>query len=153
YLRQLVLKDLSEMRSDKLCLVNSVSLASDGKVVHRGFVAFPGVVDQTEVNSNGVFAMQLHMRKHRFIGVHVHAIHEPPRLIGAYGQQTDLRGAKSVVDALEMVGVCGVSRKIDSPLRGIDEKGSPQRPVGIPDASARSMDRLEKKDLCVLHRD
>src|SRR5260221_1857071 len=133
------------MRSDNLGLLNCVGLASDREVVHRGRVAFPGVVDQTEVNRNGVFAMQFHMRKLRFIGVHVHAIHEPSRLIGAYGQQTDLRGAISGVDTLEVVAVRGVPCKIDSPFRGIDEKRSPQCRIGIPDASARSMDRLEKK--------
>src|SRR5579859_3199769 len=138
------------MRGDKLCLVYSVGLARDGEVLNRDFVAFAGDVDQTEVNSNGVFAMQVHVREHRFIGVHVHAIHEPSGFIGAYGEQTDLWVAKSVVDILEVLAVSGISGKIDSAFGRVDEKRSPQRSIGIPDASARGMDRLEKIDLCVL---
>jgi len=65
--RQLILKDLSEMRSDKLCLLNSVVLASDGKVVHRGFVALPGVVRSNRSEYQWSVRYAAPYAQHRFI--------------------------------------------------------------------------------------
>src|SRR4029077_2324955 len=84
------------------------------------------------------------MREYRVIGVHVHTVHEPPWLVSAYGEQTDLGGTKAFVESLKMVAVGAVSGEINSPLGRIDEERPPQRLVRIPKPSARGMHRLKK---------
>ena len=53
----LILKNLSDVRSDKAYFRNPMGSASDGKVSDRSCIALCRVVNQAEMNSNRVFAV------------------------------------------------------------------------------------------------
>jgi hypothetical protein len=53
----LILKDLSDVRRDKVYFRNPMDVTSNGQVINRGFIALSGVVNQTEKDCNRVFTV------------------------------------------------------------------------------------------------
>ncbi len=68
---------------------------------------------------------------HRLLGVHVLALHEPGRIVGADGQQRRIDAGKARADLLEALEVSGVARVVDARLRAFDDEPAPQRLVGV----------------------
>jgi hypothetical protein len=66
--------------------------------------------------------MEVAVRPHSLVRVHVHAIHEPSRLIRAKGQQTDSWDAVLLVDCAEVRFVRAVTSEINSAFRRIDQE-------------------------------
>ncbi len=53
----LILKNLSDVRGDKVYFRNPMDLPGDGKVIDRSCIALCSVVNQTEMNGNRVFTV------------------------------------------------------------------------------------------------
>ena len=103
------------------CL-DAMGSSSSDEIVNGGVVTFTRVVNQTEMNADRALTMEVEVRAHSLVRVHVHPIHEPSRLIRPNGQQTDSWGAVLLVDVAKMRSVCAVTRKINSAFRRIDQK-------------------------------
>src|SRR5579862_212759 len=56
-LMPLILKNLADVRSHKLCFRDPVDIASNGKVSDRSCIALRRVVNQAEMDSNRVFTV------------------------------------------------------------------------------------------------
>src|SRR6202035_1569433 len=89
----LIPKDLSVVRRDEVRRLDAADSSSLDEIVGRRRVTFSRVFNQTEMNANRALAMEVEVCPPCLVGVNVHAMHEPSRLIRANRQQTDSRGA------------------------------------------------------------
>ena len=78
----------------------------------------------------GSFRLEGEMSADGLGGIHVHRLHEPPRLVGTDGQQRECRRAEPGPDRREMRSPGGVAGKPDRATRGPEHEAAPQRRAG-----------------------
>ena len=93
----LIPKDLSVVRRDEMRRVDALGSSSLGEIVRGRLVTFTRVINQAEMNAKRGLTMEVEVRPHSLVRVHVHAIHEPSRLVRTNGQQTGSWGAVLLV--------------------------------------------------------
>src|ERR1700722_14104265 len=118
----LIPKDLSIVRRGEMRRRHAVGSSSRDQIVNRRVVTFTRVVNQAEMNANRALTMEVEVCAHRLVGVHVHPIHEPSRLVPADGQQTDSWGAELLVDRAEVRSVRAVPSEVNPAFRRIDQE-------------------------------
>src|SRR3984893_918136 len=97
----LIPKDLSVVRRDEIRRLDAMGSSGSDEIVHGRLVTFTRVINQAEMNANRALTMEVEVGPHSPVRVHVHAIHEPSRLIRANREQTDSGGAILLVDCAE----------------------------------------------------
>src|ERR1700730_5012901 len=148
----LIPEDLSVVRRHEIRRVDTMGPSSGDEIVDGRVVTLTSIVNQAEMNADRALTMKVEVRPHSLVRVHVHPIHEPSRLIGADGQQTDSWGAVLLVDVAKVRAVCAVTREINGPFRRLDQECAPQCRVRVSDPPARCVDRFEKMHARVLDR-
>src|SRR5579864_4852414 len=113
----LIRKDLSVVRRNEIRRADTMGSSSGDEIVDGRVVTLARVVNQTEMNADGVRTMEVEVCPHRLVRVHVHPIHEPSRLICANGQQTDSWGAVLLVDVAKVRAVRAVAGKVNGAFR------------------------------------
>ena len=79
----LIPKDLSVVRRDEVRRVDAMCSSSSDEIVNGRVVAFTRVINQAEMHADRALTMEIEVRPHCLVRVHVHPIHEPSRLICA----------------------------------------------------------------------
>src|SRR5713101_5836688 len=115
-------KDLSVVRRDELCRVDAMAPASSDESLNGRVVTLTRVINQTEMNTDRALTMELKVRAHCLVRVHVHPVHEPSRRVRTNRQQADSWGAVLLVDAAIMCSVRAVTSKINAAFRRIDQE-------------------------------
>src|SRR4029077_8388510 len=126
-------KDLSVVRRDEIGPVDAMGSSSGDEIVYGRVETLTGVVNQPEMNANRALTMEIEVCPHSLVRVHVHAVHEPSRLVRADRQQTDSWSAEPFVDGPEVPPVRGVAGEVDLSIRRVDQKRSPERLIRVPD--------------------
>src|SRR5258705_11341409 len=108
----LISKVLSVVRRDEIRLVDAMGSSSGNEIVYGRLVTLTGVVNQPEMNADRALTMEIEVCPHSLVRAHVHAIHEPSRLVRADRQQTDSWGAEPFVDGPEVRPVLPVAGEV-----------------------------------------
>src|SRR4029077_13269824 len=115
-------KDLSVVRRDEIGPVDAMGSSSGNEIVHGRLVTLTCVVNQREMNADRALTMEIEVCPHSLVRVHVHAVHEPSRLVRTDRQQTDSWSTEPLVDRPEVRTVRAVAGEVDLSLRRVDQK-------------------------------
>ena len=75
------------------------------------------------------------MRADSIVGIHVLITHEPPRLVCANGQESQVHRAEAGANISEVFPVTGVAGKINLSRADLDDESAPERAIAAPGAS------------------
>src|SRR5688500_18333971 len=99
-----------------------------------------------------VVAVQRAEGADRLVGVQVHGVHEPPRLICADGDRADIEWAEALAYASEFWVHSRVTRIEEPPRRVRDRETAPECPVAIERGASAEMSRRRTADARVSNR-
>ena len=113
-------------------------------LLQRGFELFDGRIERfvgepegSKMHADGLFGLQIEMSQDGVFRVHVLVLHEPTRLIGANGQQSEIHDAVARVNLLEVPSISGVACEEDLVPAGLDDEAGPKGAISIGKGSHR----------------
>src|SRR5262245_314419 len=91
--------------------------------------AFGRQTEGAEVHAEALAGLKIQVRPHRLFGIHVHALHEPARLVGAYRDEREIDRTEAAADVGEEDRIGRVAGKEDPRTADGDDEPAPQGTV------------------------
>src|SRR5688500_16481440 len=82
----------------------------------------------------------------RFLGVHVHDLHEPAGIIGPDGDHHQIEWPASLPDFPELGMIGRVAREVEPEAGRLESKPAPERPVAVAEAAGAEVPRRRTGD-------